>query len=215
MPLYYGERSWNSLNLRSFFQSVDAGGVTPTTYATSRLDLSNGVMTEREENSPLTSVISVQRNSNDGFGVGMTKPTGNPLSEGEGHRLPASPDLELPRDFQRAASQSGVTGGGDAPIKIIGFHPGIKETEWVAKTEGAGAFLFDEALADEVLDDARDETRTGLRAVNQLALNPNPIAVRQESADDAGTFTYEDVSRLQLEAEIAAWQGATVHKDAG
>jgi hypothetical protein len=64
MPLYYGERSWNSLNLRSFFQSVDAGGVTPTTYATSRLDLSNGVMTEREENSPLTSVISVQRNTN-------------------------------------------------------------------------------------------------------------------------------------------------------
>ena len=126
-----------------------------------------------------------------------------------------SPDLELPRDFQRAASQSGVTGGGDAPIKIIGFHPGIKETEWVAKTEGAGAFLFDEALADEVLDDARDETRTGLRAVNQLALNPNPIAVRQESADDAGTFTYEDVSRLQLEAEIAAWQGATVHEDTG
>ena len=126
-----------------------------------------------------------------------------------------SPDLELPRNFQRAASQSGVTGGGDAPIKIIGFHPGIKETEWVAKTEGAGAFLFDEALADEVLDDARDETRTGLRAVNQLALNPNPIAVRQESADDAGTFTYEDVSRLQLEAEIAAWQGATVHEDTG
>ena len=126
-----------------------------------------------------------------------------------------SPDLELPRDFQRAASQSGVTGGGDAPIKIIGFHPGIKETEWVAKTEGAGAFLFDEALADEVLDDARDETRTGLRAVNQLALNPNPIAVRQESADDAGTFTYEDISRLQLEAEIAAWQGATVHEDTG
>ena len=65
MPLYYGERSWNSLNLRSFFQSVDAGGVTPTTYATSRLDLSNGVMTEREENSPLTSVISVQRNINE------------------------------------------------------------------------------------------------------------------------------------------------------
>src|ERR1035441_1210359 len=63
MPLYYGERSWNSLKLRSFSQSVDAGGVTPTTYATSRLDLSNGVMTEREENSPLTSVISVQRNS--------------------------------------------------------------------------------------------------------------------------------------------------------
>ena len=28
---------------------------------------------------------------NDGFGVGMTKPTGNPLSEGEGHRLPAKP----------------------------------------------------------------------------------------------------------------------------
>jgi len=32
------------------------------TYATSRSDQSNGVMTEREENPPLTSVISLQRN---------------------------------------------------------------------------------------------------------------------------------------------------------
>jgi hypothetical protein len=63
MPLYYGERSWNSLKLRSFLQVVDAGGFTPMTYATSRSDMSSGVMTECEENPPLTSVISVQRNT--------------------------------------------------------------------------------------------------------------------------------------------------------
>ncbi len=62
MPLYYGERSWNSLKLRSFLQAVNATGFTPTTYATSGSDLSNGVTTEREENPPLTSVISLQRN---------------------------------------------------------------------------------------------------------------------------------------------------------
>ena len=65
-PLYYGERSWNSLKLRGFFQSLDAGGCTPTTYATSRSDLSDGVMREREENPPLASVISVQRNTIEG-----------------------------------------------------------------------------------------------------------------------------------------------------
>ena len=63
MPLYYGERSWNSLKLRSFSQVVDAGGFTPMTYATSRSDMSSGVVTEREENPPLTSVISMQRNN--------------------------------------------------------------------------------------------------------------------------------------------------------
>jgi hypothetical protein len=62
-PLYYGERSWNSLKLTSFLQVVDAGGFTPMTYATSRSDMSSGVMTEREKNPPLTSVICVQRNN--------------------------------------------------------------------------------------------------------------------------------------------------------
>src|ERR1017187_1741574 len=109
MPLYYGERSWNSLNLRGFFQSVDAGGVTPTTYATSRLDLSNGVMTEREENSPLTSVISVQRNTHAFLcscltTYARTGPDLRPLSPlpsplGEGECSPATRQIGDARDL--------------------------------------------------------------------------------------------------------------------
>ena len=61
-PIYYGERSWNSLKLMSCLQPLDPGGFTSTTYATSRSDRSKGILTKREENPPLTSVISVQRN---------------------------------------------------------------------------------------------------------------------------------------------------------
>jgi len=64
------------------------------TYATSRSDQSNGVMTEREENPPLTSVISLQRNilpeessppaNNRQEELTMEYPTSNLESEGEG-----------------------------------------------------------------------------------------------------------------------------------
>ena len=126
----------------------------------------------------------------------------------------ASPGVELAGDVDGAASEGCVASGGCPPIDVVGFDPSINQFEWVNQAKLTRALLLDETLTDKVLYDARDETRTGVGAVYEFALAPGAVAVGEQGTDDAGALSDEDVPRFQLEAEVAAWQGATIHEDA-
>ena len=57
------------------------------------------------------------------------------------------------------------------------FGPGIDQARMIHEPEFAGALFFQKTLADEVLDDAGDQSRAGLGAVKQFALRPDPVAI--------------------------------------
>src|ERR1039458_2395857 len=144
----------------------------------------------------------------------MAQPSGDPLGKRQGHGLLASPRLELLRDFDGTATEPCVAGGACAAIEVVSFHPGVNESQRVANAELTWTVLFDETLADEVLDDARHESRTGLGASNQILLGPDPVPISEQTPNDSGAHPHEHVSRFQLESEVSAWQRATVHEHA-
>ena len=79
-------------------------------------------------------------------------------------------------------------------------------------TELSRALLFNEALTDEMLDNARHKTRDGLGALDQFTLRPNAGAVGEQTANDACAFSDKDIARFEIKTKISAWQIAAIHE---
>src|SRR5215469_9455592 len=115
-------------------------------------------------------------------------------------------------DFDGAAAEGGVTGSRGATVEVISFHPGVNQAERVMNTELARALLLKEALADEMLDNARHKTRAGFGVLDKFTLRPNTVTVSEQTANNSSAFSDEDITGFKLKTKIPARQIATVNE---
>ena len=116
-------------------------------------------------------------------------------------------------EFDRIAAYGRVAGGRNSAGKFIRLGPRIEQGPPIPHPKFSRTDLLQKVLPNQMGDNSGNQPGTGPRALDQIALFPCPVRLRQQTADDPHAFPNEDIARFSLKTKVPARQCLSINQE--